>query len=80
MPSSSASTAPSSLHQVLQSQQDLEMARLERMLEEMHFQHENTLRTMRARFLQERQQFEEEHRARTATVTDLATQVHTSMQ
>ena len=56
------------------------MARLERMLEEMHFQHENTLRTMRARFLQERQQFEEEHRARTATVTDLATQVHTSMQ
>ena len=56
------------------------MARLERMLEEMHFQHENTLRAMRAKFLQERQQFEEEHRTRTATVTNLATQVHTSMQ
>ena len=62
--------------QVLKRQQDQEIARLERTLEEMRFQHENSLRAMRAKFLQERRQFEEEHETRTAAMTNLATQVH----
>lgn len=41
----------------------------------MRFQHENSLRAMRAKFLQERRQFEEEHETRTAAMTSLATQV-----
>lgn len=56
------------------------MARLERTLEDMHFQHENNLRAMRAKFLQERQQFEEEHKTQAAAMTNLATQVHVHMR
>ena len=58
--------------QSLQVQQDLEIERLEKHLEQMKFEHENTLRSMRSRFLRQRQAFEDEYEARKKAMSDSA--------
>ena len=49
--------------------------KLERHLEEMKFEHENSLRTMRSKFLRYHQAFEQEYETRMKAMSNASNQV-----
>ncbi len=64
-----------SVSQGLQREQDEEISRLEREVEEQRFRHEDRVRGLKARFLRERRELEGQSHRRVRAMTDRASKV-----
>ena len=65
--------------QALQKTQEDEIARLEKEIEEKNFQHENRIRVLKTKFLQEQRSFEEQAEKKVTAMSEKADKVNTEL-